>query len=132
MIARKGSEWVRTATVEFDGGLKGDLLFECLGIGVLCFGGVEVVDVGLVVLVVVELHDLVGDDGFEGVVGVWEWGKGVRGQCGSLIIAGRDVRYDQSEECGWTEGEYGDEEMHGLVGGSEIRTWAVLAGETVL
>lgn len=31
-------------------------------------GGVQVVDVGLMVLLMVELHDLLGDDGFQSLV----------------------------------------------------------------
>jgi len=42
------------------------------GIRELLLGEVEVVHVGGVVLAVVQLHDLGGDDGLEGVVVVWE------------------------------------------------------------
>lgn len=63
--------------VELEGGLEGDAL---LGGGGLCVGllcGVEGGDIGLVVLLVVELHDLAGDEGLECVVRVREVGEGV-------------------------------------------------------
>ena len=48
----------------------------------------------------VQLHDLVRDDGFEGVGGVWERGDGVRGRCGGVVAgeyAGK-AGYDHGEE----------------------------------
>ena len=45
-------------------------------------GGVGAGDVGGVVLVVVELHDLAGDVGLQGGVVVGELGKGVHGHQG--------------------------------------------------
>lgn len=59
-----------TSTVEFDLLLEGDQSWDVVGLrsgGVGLQGGVEVVDVGLVVLLVVDFHDLLGDDGFEGL-----------------------------------------------------------------
>ena len=63
-----------TSAVELDGGLKSDQLSDGrrgLGlrgeVGDGGFGGVEVGDVGLVVLGVVELHDVLDDVGFEGL-----------------------------------------------------------------
>ena len=59
------------ANVFGDGGQVADQVVNGLGgqIGVVGQGGVHVVDVGLVVLVVVELHGLGVDEGFErGVV----------------------------------------------------------------
>ena len=59
------------AAVEVDERLQGDLGLDVLFLS--CFGQLlcEVVEggyVGLVVLAVVELHDLAGDGGFEGAI----------------------------------------------------------------
>ncbi len=43
-----------------------------LGLGEGLDGGVEAVDVGLVVLGVVQLHDLARDGGLEGGIVIWE------------------------------------------------------------
>lgn len=59
------------AAVEVDQRLQGDLRRDVrggLGGGELFREGVERGDVGLVVLAVVELHDLSGDGGFERAV----------------------------------------------------------------
>lgn len=58
------------AAVELDLLLQGDKLRHVVGLdglGLRGQGGVEVGDVGLVVLLVVQLHDLPGDDRFEGL-----------------------------------------------------------------
>lgn len=58
------------ATVEFDLLLEGDQGWDVLrleGRGLGCQGGVEVSDVGLVVFLVVDFHDLFADDGFQGL-----------------------------------------------------------------
>jgi hypothetical protein len=57
----------RTAAIELDGRLERDALADGAGLGggILC--GVQAVNVGLVVLLVVELHDLFGDVGLEGL-----------------------------------------------------------------
>ena len=52
------------------GNLRSDILLRLGGLELLG-GGVEAVDVGLVVVLVVELHDLAGDGGLEGAVVVW-------------------------------------------------------------
>ena len=67
----------RTTTVEFEGSLKGDSFLGRLGLCVALLCGVEAVDVGLVVLAVVKLHDLLGDEGLERIVGVGEVGESV-------------------------------------------------------
>lgn len=74
--------YIRTTTVKLDRGLRCIALFECPRLCGRGFGGVEVVDLGYVV----QLHDLARDDGFEGVVGVWERGEGVLwGRCEGLL-----------------------------------------------
>ena len=55
---------------------RGDVLLGH-GLGQLLLGHVEVVDVGGVVLAVVELHDLRADDGLQGVVVVGKVGQAV-------------------------------------------------------
>ena len=72
LVADRGADGVG------DGAKVGD---ELLGgfngeVGVAGDGGVEVVDVGGVVLVVVEVHGLGVNVGLEGVIGVGEWGEG--------------------------------------------------------
>lgn len=64
-----------TTTVEFEGGLEGDALLGGGGLGVSSLGGVEGVDVGLVVLSVVEGHDFLGDEGLEGIIRIREFGE---------------------------------------------------------
>ncbi len=75
-----------TTTVELDSGLKLDLLLDVVardGRVVSLDGVVKVVDVKLVVLCVVNGHDLLRDGGLEGVVAVRKLGKGVlRHVCG--------------------------------------------------
>ena len=68
---------IRTAAVELERCLEGDAFFGsgCFGVGGL--GGVEGVNVRLVVSLVVELHYLAGDVGLEGIVGIREVGEGV-------------------------------------------------------
>lgn len=67
---------VQVATaVEVDRRLEGNLGRNVtLGLGLLQLlkGGIVVVDVGLVMALVVELHDLAGDRGFQGSVVVFE------------------------------------------------------------
>ncbi len=58
-------------TVEVDGCLERNLCLDivlCGGRGELLVGGVEGGDVGVVVLAVVELHDLAGDGWLEGAI----------------------------------------------------------------
>lgn len=56
-----------SASVELESGLECDAVFgcRCLGIGLL--GGIQTCDIGLVVLFVVEGHNLSRDVGFEGL-----------------------------------------------------------------
>lgn len=64
------------AAVEVDGGLEGDFGGDVgfgFGGGVFLDGVVVAVDVGVVVVFVVEFHDLAADGGFEGAVVVWWW-----------------------------------------------------------
>lgn len=56
-----------TTAVELERGLKLDLLLGALCLRVRLFGGVEAVDVRLVVLRVVELHNLARDVRLEGL-----------------------------------------------------------------
>ncbi len=56
------------ATVEIDERLEGDLFCGGGCGGEFFGGGVVAVDVGLVVVFVVEFHDFAGDGGFEGGV----------------------------------------------------------------
>lgn len=81
------------AAVEFEGGLQGELRRDVGGRGGEGLqGGVEVRDVGLVVLRVVELHDLAGDVGLEGLVG-----ESVRGMV--MEIDGILLRLNSSKAC---------------------------------
>jgi hypothetical protein len=60
--------------VEVDEGLLGDLGLDVafvLGFLKLLDGGIVRGDVGVVVLGVVELHDLAADGGLEGAVVIW-------------------------------------------------------------
>ena len=76
--ARGGEEeHGRTTAVELERRLKSDALLGVMRFGVRLFSGVEAVDVGLVVLRVVEGHDLLVDVGLEGVVAVGEGREGV-------------------------------------------------------
>lgn len=76
-----------TTTVEFDGALKLDLLANIVardGLVVSLDGVVEVGDVKLVVLGVVDGHDLLGDGGLEGIVSIRKLGKSVLGHFGDV------------------------------------------------
>lgn len=64
-----------TTAVETNDGLKGDALFRGRRPGVVALCGVEGIDVRLVVLVVMQPHDLCNDVGFEGIVVVREVGE---------------------------------------------------------
>ena len=71
------------AAVEVDQGLQGDLrldVFFLLGFGDLLAEVVEGGYVGVVVVLVVQLHDLAGDGGFERAVVVWR-----------VLVAGTDA-----------------------------------------
>lgn len=65
----------RTTTVELDGGLKSDLGFGRGGRSVALLGGIQPVHIGLVVLFVVQLHDLLRDPGLQSVVLVGKRGE---------------------------------------------------------
>lgn len=63
-----------TTAVEVDGGLKVDLSRDVvLGLGLLQLldGSVVAVDIGLVVVLVVQLHDLARDRGLQSTVVIW-------------------------------------------------------------
>jgi hypothetical protein len=60
----------RTTTVELESSLKGDTFFGCRSLGVCSFGGVQSIDVSLMVLLVVKRHDLLRDVRFESIVSV--------------------------------------------------------------
>lgn len=71
-----------TTTVELDGALKLDLLADIVagdGLVVSLDGVVKVGDVKLMVLCVVDGHDLLGDGGLEGIVSVRKLGQSVLG-----------------------------------------------------
>ncbi len=67
----------RTTTVKLESGLERDALLgrRCLSVGSLSC--VQRIDIGLMVLLVVKLHDLTGNEGLEGIVAVREIGKSV-------------------------------------------------------
>ncbi len=67
----------RTTTVKLESGLERDALLgrRCLSVGGLSC--VQRIDIGLMVLLVVKLHDLTGNEGLEGIVAVREIGKSV-------------------------------------------------------
>ena len=66
-----------TTTVELEGSLKSNALLRSRSLSVRLLSGVQRVDIGLVVLLVVKLHDLPRDEGLEGIVGVGEVGESV-------------------------------------------------------
>lgn len=71
-----------TTTVELDGALKLDLLADIVagdGLVVSLDGVVKVGDVKLMVLCVVDGHDLLGDGGLKGIVSVRKLGQSVLG-----------------------------------------------------
>ena len=70
-------EILLTTTVELESTLESDPLLGGAGLGVSLFGSVQSVDIGLVVLLVVKLHDLAGDVGLESIVGVRKVGESV-------------------------------------------------------
>ena len=61
-----------TTTVELERGLEGNALLRGRGLRVRLLSSVERSHVGLVVLLVVKLHDLLGDEGLESIVRVGE------------------------------------------------------------
>lgn len=64
-----------TTAVELEGSLETNLALDVLGLderGELLLSGIEAVDIGSVVLVVVESHDLLRDRWLKGL-GMWEW-----------------------------------------------------------
>ena len=54
-----------TAAIELESRLELDAVFGGVGLGIGLLGGVKAVDVGLMVLLVVKLHDLTGNVGLE-------------------------------------------------------------------
>ena len=84
-----------STTVELERLEEGDT-FLGRGSGSLrLFGRVERVDVRLVVLLVVELHDLARDEGLERIVGVGEVGESVLAR---HVCNGRDGLGERREE----------------------------------
>lgn len=79
-----------TTAVELERRLEGDALLRGGGLRVRLLGGVERGHVGLVVLLVVKLHDLAGDERLERVVRVRKIGE--------LVLAGHG---EESIFCGW-------------------------------
>ena len=70
-----------TTTVELQSGLKRNPLLGGAGLGVSLLSGVKSVDIGLVVLLVVKLHNLLVDERLEPIVGIREVGESVSGHC---------------------------------------------------
>jgi hypothetical protein len=68
---------VITSSVELKSGLKGNALFGGRCFCIRRLGGVQRVNVGLVVLGVVKHHDLVRDIRFKGIVGVGKRRKSI-------------------------------------------------------
>lgn len=66
-----------TTAVELERSLEGDPLLGSLRLRVGLLGSVEGVHVSLMMLLVVKLHDLAGDVGLEGIVGVGKVGESV-------------------------------------------------------
>lgn len=65
----------RTTTVELEGSLESDALLGGRALRVCRLGSVEGVNIGLVVLGMVQSHDLLGNERLEGIVSVrkrWE------------------------------------------------------------
>ena len=54
-----------TAAIELESRLELDAVFGRVGLGIGLLGGVKAVDVGLMVLLVVKLHDLTRNVGLE-------------------------------------------------------------------
>lgn len=69
---KSGGEEARTAAIELQRALQLDLLLHVRGLGVGLLGGVEPVDVRLVVLGMVQVHDLLRDVGFESLCRIYE------------------------------------------------------------
>jgi hypothetical protein len=83
---------LRTTTVEFQGRLEGDAFLGGGRLGVRQLGSVEGVDVSLVVLIVMECHDLLRDVRLEAIVRVRQGREGVvtnrrrrHGSCGGCV-----------------------------------------------
>lgn len=68
---------VLTTTVELESTLESNSLLGSASLGVSLLGGVQSVNIGLMVLLVVKLHDLAGDVGLESIVGVRKVGESV-------------------------------------------------------
>lgn len=69
--------FLRTTTVKLQGRLEGNAFLGGRGFSVRLLGGVEGVDVSLMVLLVMKLHDLTRDVRLEGIVRVRQGGEGV-------------------------------------------------------
>jgi len=68
-----------TTAIELQGSLESDPLFGSGGLGVGLLSGIQSVNIRLMVLRVVKLHDLTADVGLESIVGVREVGESVVG-----------------------------------------------------
>jgi hypothetical protein len=77
MIDGKCKGSLRTTAVEFQGRLKGDAFPGGGGLGVGLLGSIEGVDVSLMMLPVMEFHDLLGDVRLETFVWVLQIGESV-------------------------------------------------------
>ena len=94
-----------TATIELEGTLETDDGVDIVlghGLRQLLLGHVEVVDVGLVMLAVVELHDLGADDGLQGIVIVGKVGQAVLAthtEIMSSIICSGNIWCDLTWQC---------------------------------
>lgn len=77
------------STVETESCLEGDALLGCRCFGICRFGCIERIDVGLVVLRVMELHDLLRDVGLKGIVSIGERGKSVGHVDDDKLVVGK-------------------------------------------
>lgn len=66
-----------TTAIETKRGLQGDALFRGSRLGIVVLGSIERIDIGLMMLVVMEAHDLCDDVRLERIIAVREIGKGV-------------------------------------------------------
>lgn len=82
---------LRTPTVEFQGRLEGDAFLGGGSLGVRLLGSIEGVDVSLMVLLVMEFHDLLGDVRLESIVRVR--------QVGECVLRGRHASIRCECEC---------------------------------
>ena len=67
-----------TTTIELQGSLQSDAFLGTAGFGVSFLCSVQSIDISLMVLRVMEQHDLMRYEGLESIVRVRQWGESVR------------------------------------------------------